>query len=224
MNQDGSKRGENDAEKVVSLYGDEFTPKSNILDDLLSYWEDLRGYRDAPRRSEIDPRRIKPALNHTFILERTRFGGTRFRLAGTEVCDLMGMELRGMQITALFAQEARDELNLSLKDISRSGSVYEFMLETEQVGYRKVGAHMLLLPLCDDGDRITRIFGGIKLDRELLRPPVRFEIRQSIKNRVISEGEMPRSNPIEAALNEEAADFDPAPKGKPSLRLIVNNE
>ena len=219
------EQNNNHLQKVVHLHGAQREQTGDILACLFDYWEDLRGPREAPRRSEIDPRRIKAALNHTFIVEKTRFGGSRFRLAGTEVCDLMGMELRGMLLTALFDQTGQEELKLILKDIYYSASVYEFRLTSFQAGYRKVGAKMVLLPLTDDNDKITRIFGGIKLDRELLRPPVHFEILQSVKNRVICNTPLPAAHDIETRFSEEPTAFTrPNIDDLSPLRLVVDND
>ncbi|MCB2111761.1 MAG: PAS domain-containing protein, partial [Rhodobacteraceae bacterium] len=60
-----------------------------------AYWEALRAGREVPYRSEIDPRGIESALEHTFVLERIAPRIARFRLAGVHLCDLMGMEVRG---------------------------------------------------------------------------------------------------------------------------------
>ena len=38
---------------------------------LHGYWNELRAGRDAPYRSEIDPRKIRGALETMFILETT---------------------------------------------------------------------------------------------------------------------------------------------------------
>ncbi|MEM7241398.1 MAG: PAS domain-containing protein [Pseudomonadota bacterium] len=195
-----------------------------IVAQLFDYWEGLRASRAAPKRSEIDPRALKSILGHVFILERTRFGGTRFRLAGTEICDLMGMELRGMQISAMFAKTAREELDLLLKEIYRSTALYSFKLNTTQVGYRKVSGHMVLLPLKDECDRTTRVLGAVSLNRELLRPPVSFEIEQVFKNRIVPNefAELPAQGFAESPLAFFQDRKDPT--AGPSLRLVVDND
>ena len=67
-----------------------------------AYWEALRGTRIVPKRSEIDPRGIEGALENAFIVERVAPGIARLRIAGSHLNDLMGMEVRGMPLTALF--------------------------------------------------------------------------------------------------------------------------
>ena len=224
--QDVPKSKKSPFENVVQLPDFGPTRRKDPLSELFTHWEELRGRREAPRRAEVDPREIKAALNHTFIVERTRFGGSRFRVTGAEVCDLMGMELRGMQITALFHPDHRRELSATLKDIYATASVYEYELSTFQAGYRQVNAKLLLLPLRDDQDRITRILGGIRLDRELLRPPVRFEIVNSVKNRIISDTSLPQDQPFLTAFAEDTEEFTHKPTDPegPRIRLVVDND
>ena len=62
---------------------------------LYRYWNELRAGRDAPGRSEVDPRRISGSLETMFILEARDDGQMRFRLAGTRLCEWLGMEARG---------------------------------------------------------------------------------------------------------------------------------
>ena len=72
-----------------------------MLAEVRGYWEGLRKGSDLPRRDEIDPRGIVGALENTFLLERVAPGVARFRLAGMQLHDLMGMDVRGMPLTAL---------------------------------------------------------------------------------------------------------------------------
>ena len=208
-----------DSKNIVSLHGDAFQSRKAVLSQLFDYWEALRDGRDAPRRAEIDPRKIKDVLPFVFIAELTRFGGTRFRLAGSEVIDLMCMELRGMQLSALFHPEARPMLDHIIGEIYEDGALYRLDLTTEQAGYRMVKGQMILLPLRDDADRTSRILGGVTLDRELLRPPVSFEIRNAVKNRiVIDEPQDLRA----AGMAEATASFQRPPRGS-RLSLVVDN-
>ena len=69
--------------------------------------------RAVPMRSDVDPRGIERSLEHAFILERIAPQMARFRLAGMHLTDLMGMEVRGMPTTALFAPAARAALPTS---------------------------------------------------------------------------------------------------------------
>ena len=70
-----------------------------------------------PPRSAINPRGIEDALEYAFILDSVAPGVARFRLAGSHLTDLMGMEVRGMPITAMFVPAARKELSTLLAEV-----------------------------------------------------------------------------------------------------------
>ena len=55
--------------------------------------------------AEIDPREFETALENMFIVERIAPGNLRIRLAGMKVCEIAGMEVRGMQ-PGFFVTEA----------------------------------------------------------------------------------------------------------------------
>jgi len=71
-----------------------------------SYWERLRAGRVAPYRSELDPRQFDAVLENVFILEQLNPQQLRVRLAGLRLCELMGLEVRGMPPEAMI--EASD--------------------------------------------------------------------------------------------------------------------
>ena len=94
MNQ-GDKSGSNmnDLHKVGRFEG---------IAALEAYWQALRGNRMVPLRADVDPRGIESALDFAFIVERVS-RHARFRLAGSQISELMGMDVRGMPLTSLFS-------------------------------------------------------------------------------------------------------------------------
>jgi hypothetical protein len=73
---------------------------------LFEYWDELRGERSSPERSEIDPGSIRHVLADTFICEVDEAANHPIRLAGTRVCALFGREVKGHGLTALWGSEA----------------------------------------------------------------------------------------------------------------------
>src|SRR5690349_17524903 len=61
---------------------------------LFAHWNDRRGTRALPERTEIDPTAILAFLGDTFILEAAPGEDPRFRVAGARVCALFGRELK----------------------------------------------------------------------------------------------------------------------------------
>ena len=200
--------------------------KDNIIKDLFSYWDQLRGERLAPTRSEIDPRRIKGTLEHTFILEAVQNGAPRFRLAGIEVCDLMGMELRGMPIDALFEPVDREQLSQIVSDVLHAPHIAQLRVGGQLAGGRSVLGHLIMMPLRDENGDITRILGAATLDHELMRPPVRFTIQSKNITRIVSKKDMPLDIAVEGGMAEPARAFQqqtqrpPTNGQRPNLTIV----
>lgn len=68
----------------------------------VAYWDALRGGRAVPPRLELDPTAFRPHLQNAAILEIPRPGAVRVRLAGAAISRLLGMEVRGLPLRALF--------------------------------------------------------------------------------------------------------------------------
>ena len=135
-----------------------------ILNDLTAYWDELRGHRLAPRRSDLNPSRFGAALEHMFILEVVEGGPLRIRLAGTRLCDVMGMEARGMPARAIFAEgdQMRAD-NLFTEVVSHPACIDISLTATGEGGVEYAGG-MILRPLADDFGEITRVLGCLVIE------------------------------------------------------------
>ena len=147
-----------------------------ILDSLKTYWETLRAGRVAPYRSEIDPREFKHALENMFILEIADETNIRVRLAGMKMCEMMGMEVRGMSPRAFMMPGDRSKFDEAIMDVVQRPAVTEFMMETVDYNGRSGTAYVLLMPLRSDFGEITRILGCITDVGEAYEAPVRMRI------------------------------------------------
>ena len=90
---------------------------------LFTYWNRLRGVRPAPCRSEIEPRDITRILPHLFILERKNRSAYNFRLAGTGLCSIYGMEFRNHNMLALWQSDCQTALETLLNDVTGSAAI-----------------------------------------------------------------------------------------------------
>ena len=172
---------------VVNLFKQGPHMKNQIILDLLSYWETLRGGRLVPARSDIDPRAIKNCLPHTFVLEKSRAGISRFRLAGMQVCNLLGMELRSMPALSLINPDDRDKFVKVLNAVMDNPQIVELHLSGEAYGNKRIKAQMLLMPMVDREHDVSRILGCIILDTPLTRAPIRFDIDDIKTTRVVAD-------------------------------------
>lgn len=208
---------------------------ATALTQLRAYWEALRDGGPPPMRSAVDPRGIAGALEHAFVVERVAPGVARFRVAGMHLCDLMGMEVRGMPLSALLEPEDRAVLSAGLEQVFSAPAVFEARLESPRsMGRPALEAQVLILPLRDWRGQPNVAMGGIVASGEIGRAPRRFSIAHRIVARCLVAERHPaalaaRHHP---ALAEAAAAFTPARPapvpdrpvaGRPHLRLVKSD-
>lgn len=144
----------------------------------------MRGARLAPRRYEMEPAHIAALLAETLIIERLANGDCRIRVAGTGVCDNLGVNLRGQSFFALWSHEDQVVLRDNINTISEYGSAGFYTL-TGTLTSDDPAAHfeLLLLPLTHLEDRIDRMLGCLVLDNapEWLKeaPPAALTLRSN---------------------------------------------
>ncbi|MEL6298325.1 MAG: PAS domain-containing protein [Pseudomonadota bacterium] len=136
--------------------------KHTTSQTLYSYWNEVRDGRPAPRRFDIEPARISHILSSTLILERLDFETYRFRLAGTDVCDIFGYELRGEEFFPLWDEEGdRISFEKALSAITRHCRLGVFEFAGEAPSGETITCEMLLMPLVHTNDQVDRCLGAI---------------------------------------------------------------
>ena len=78
--------------------------------EFFAYWDEKRGSARAPDRSEIEPGAVRELLGDIFVLSYDAAAGYPFRVAGTRVCALLGCDQKDRSFSALFAPDARREI------------------------------------------------------------------------------------------------------------------
>lgn len=173
----GSRDNPNDGKVIVM---DRFRSGRSLspIRQAEAYWNALRDGRGAvPGRAQIDPRGLGNILSQSFILERIAPGLARFRLAGHALCDLAGMEVRGMPVTAFFTPAARPGATEILSRVFDGPAVAELTLDGEgRAGRPPAEARMILLPLCGATGQTDRALGVLVSDGTDGAPPWRFDI------------------------------------------------
>ena len=221
---------------VIALVRARTDMRFPVITEVYAYWDALRNGRPLPLRSEIDPRGIERALENAFVLERIAPGMARFRLAGMHLNDLMGMEVRGMPLTAFFTPKAREEMTRVLEAVFSGPEIVELTLSAEPgIGKPAVEGKLLILPLRSDLGDVTRALGCFATIGAVGRAPRRFEIT-SVKTTKIR-GVEPSAAALAAkpaaqsaqqgGFNEAPAAFAgaaPVPAKRPALRLVKSDE
>lgn len=207
-------------QKVVTMSQFASANRYQPLREVDAYWEALRAGRLVPRRSDIDPRGIERALEYAFILERIAPTLARLRIAGSHLTDLMGMEVRGMPLSALFASSSRNAIGDALEEAFSGPSKVELVLRAERsLGKPEMEARMILLPLKSDLGDISRVLGCLCTYGAIGRAPRRFELLNQEVTPLLGDARIREG--IETAPDDEEDDDMPeveAPttrKGKP---------
>lgn len=127
--------------------------------DLYAYWQERRGKRSAPERSEIEPGAIRQVLSDAFILALDGGCGYPFRLAGTRVCALFGRELKGESFIGLWAAASQSIVGdlLGILDHERVGTVAG--VTAKNIDGDAVDLELLLLPLAASRPSLARTIG-----------------------------------------------------------------
>ncbi|MDF1727997.1 MAG: PAS domain-containing protein, partial [Sulfitobacter sp.] len=195
-----------------------------------AYWEALRGTRPMPKRSEIDPRGIELALEYAFILERIAPGVARLRIAGSHLNELMGMEVRGMPLTAMFEAAGRKILGNILEEVTQMPATAELRLASKGgMGRPALRARMVLLPLRSDLGDASRVLGCLKARGDLGAAPRRFDITSSRVTPICPPAVTTAERQPEMGLAEGAAPFTGRPENgastkAPYLRLVTSDD
>lgn len=157
-----------------------------------AYWHGLCDGRIVPNRSDVNPRGISNILANAFILEMIAPGMAKIRLAGQAITDILGMEMRGMPITAFFAPEARRDIQNALEQLFDSPATVHASLVSEGGFTRqRLEAQMFMAPLRDDQGRVTRALGTLQLRTEIDRAPRRFKFHELNITKLVSDEALP---------------------------------
>src|SRR5438132_7811566 len=93
--------------------------KHESICQLFEYWNERRGAREAPERSDIEPGAIRRALADTFILSFDGCAGYPFRIAGTRICAAFGRELKNVAFVDLWRMQDRPLIAQILSSVAQ---------------------------------------------------------------------------------------------------------
>jgi hypothetical protein len=223
------KIGYDKGSNVISLEPRKMEEVYPAINQVEAYWTALKGDAPLPRRSKIDPRGIESALHNAFVLERLAPTVARFRLAGMHLADLMGMEVRGMPMTALFLPDARVAAGAALDRAFAGPSIVTLILTGERgIGRGPLDARMLLLPLLDEKGKVTRVLGALQAKGQIGRQPRRFAIAETRYVDIAGAKGLPavaEREPQPGFAEPPQAVFRTSPtRTRPALRLVKNDD
>ncbi|MEX1662271.1 PAS domain-containing protein [Thioclava sp. 15-R06ZXC-3] len=210
---------ENDSDSRVITIGS--GTGRRVRNELRAYWEALRKGRAVPPRSEVNPRGIERALEFSFVLERVAPGMGRFRLAGMHLNDLMGMEVRGMPLSALFAPEGRKQIAKITEAVFSDPAIAEVELCAEtSIGKPEMMARLLILPLTSDFGDVSRALGCFVAEGEIGRTPRRFEVTNVRMTKIEIQAQPATETPAPLRPNLQGFSETQTPFGKPPMQNV----
>ncbi len=127
--------------------------------DLYAYWEQKRGTRPAPERSEIEPGAIRGVLGDTFILTIDRRAGHPVRLAGTRVCALFDREIKGEAFLNLWDAASRPVVASLVAILSDENTGTVAGVSAQNADGESLDLELLLLPLAARRPGFARAIG-----------------------------------------------------------------
>lgn len=135
--------------------------RSKISIELYSYWNKVRGTRPIPSRQEIEPGDIRRILPDVFILEQGVSGEIRIRLAGTNICNLFGRELRGTLFSDLWDAGSRAHLIGETRTVTAKFSPALMTARATAATGERERFEISLLPLTSTGTAADRLIGAV---------------------------------------------------------------
>ncbi|WP_286906585.1 PAS domain-containing protein [Roseovarius sp.] len=184
------------------------TDEDAALDAICDYWHGLRRGHTVPRRADLDPRGFSDHVSSVFVLEKIAPGLARFRIAGQQVSEVMGMDLRGMPLSALIQLGSRDALQADLVRLFEEPAILRMRLRS---GARLTGA-MLLLPLRSDLGDVSRALGILRTRGPVGSGVNRFGITSSSIQSIGQAQGLPPGYPLPTASPTASPTAHPAPQ------------
>lgn len=199
------------------------TPASHafaaVARQLERYWRELRGARAVPDRADVVGNNIDAALPHAFILDRVAKGVGRLRVGGQRLQDCLGMDARGMPLTAFFVPVVRDRVAELMDTVFDGPAIVEVPL-IARAGLLggQVHGRLLLLPLAGPEGKISRALGALVTDRTS-SSPLRFNLDPEFAVRTEV---LPANGTAFTVIPGGAKPTGPV-RSRPALRLVVSN-
>jgi hypothetical protein len=131
---------------------------------LLAIWQDAAGGRAAPRREDITLARLRGLSACIWIADVVDDGKDfRFRLIGDRIQQFYGLNFGGQYLSALPDRTFAGKLSaLQMQCVAAAGPVAYGPAPSSYTDKSHFEVEAILLPLSDDGSRITALIGLIE--------------------------------------------------------------
>lgn len=140
------------------------SPETTAARTLFGYWQQVRGIRQMPARSDIDPNELQGVLRNLQLFEVIG-GGERFfgRLSGEAAREALGFDPTGQFLdetpVGLERERATEALQKVVSTCAPTFAVRDVGLASGQ----RARCEDVLLPLSQDGKLVNMVLWGIFL-------------------------------------------------------------
>jgi hypothetical protein len=153
---------------------------SETLREIERYWLQLRGSFLLPQSGNLKAEDLKPYLSNIFIADKIAPGLVQIKTAGPGISASLGMDPRGMPLSALFWAQARGPLASAVHATLDTPEVTRLSLHAATNPLMPaIAAKMLLLPLLNNQPEPNRIFGVLTCSCSKTNDRPRFEITKT---------------------------------------------
>jgi hypothetical protein len=152
---------------------------------LFRYWEALRAERPCPTRGEIALPQLVSLLPNLAILENPAGSRWAYRLAGTEVCDLLQQPLKGKDALGGFDSFERDVVTKTFDLAQARMQPCLVRMRLISTANRVEAAELLGLPVLDETSGQVMLFGGLFGFGEAYTPRAMLLRRELVSARMI---------------------------------------
>ena len=131
----------------------------DVLDDdrlllAATYWSLIRGDRDYPLRTDLDPGAMPPGILPWICLIEVSEGRYRYRLVGTGLREYVGRDVTGDYVENLSSSEEYNDYALGLLEEIRETGLCLYSKVATQLGNETRTTNRLLAPMSKHGDEI----------------------------------------------------------------------
>ncbi len=135
---------------------------SDRLKAVHALWHDLKGDQIGPKRGQITPARLRTNMPWTFMME-VAGNDFRFSFAGDRIVQFFGVAHAGTLLSTLLGTPFFDGMNrfftgaIAARQPLRAGPV-----RASFPGKEHLEMEVIVLPLSEDGTRISALFGAFE--------------------------------------------------------------
>jgi hypothetical protein len=142
--------------------------RSDRLQELNGYWLARRGTRRMPARCDIEPADIKRVLPLLFLADVVPGlpAGYRYRLVGTHVTDVLGVNATGLSPGEVFGEEGIGVREV-YDSVVATGLAYVNRRRLDWYHRDYAAYELLILPLGADDGPVNMLLGALDFEVEV---------------------------------------------------------